>query len=190
MSRAYRITVKESQSLQLRGSDEISTTLEVLEILPCEQTAELLQQELKARGFEEQSDGTVSRTTGKVSVVVDPRTNEVVVKAVVEESVDVSSSREIQGYDDVGPNVEELRREAQDRLKEELTKKADTETERLTNAAGQHLEKKLAELQPELSEVVNKVTREALKIKAKQLGTVKEVHEDEATGSLSMTIEV
>ena len=42
MSRAYRIKVKESISRQVKGSDEISTTLEVLEILPPEAMAELL----------------------------------------------------------------------------------------------------------------------------------------------------
>ena len=34
MSRAYRITVKESSTRELKGSDEICTQLEVLEILP------------------------------------------------------------------------------------------------------------------------------------------------------------
>jgi len=52
------------------------------------------------------------------------------------------------------------------------------------------LEKKLCDLQPELSDVVNKVTRQAIKEKAQQLGTVKEVSEDEESGSLTIKIEV
>ena len=34
MSRAYRITVKESETRELRGEDEICTRLELLEVLP------------------------------------------------------------------------------------------------------------------------------------------------------------
>ena len=52
------------------------------------------------------------------------------------------------------------------------------------------LEKHLAELQPELSQVVNKITREALKEKAKQMGTITEIAEDAQTGSLTIKIEV
>ena len=52
MSRAYRITVKESETRELRGSDEICTQLELLEILPPEQMADLLKGELKKRAME------------------------------------------------------------------------------------------------------------------------------------------
>ena len=56
MSRAYRITVKESETRHLKAGDEISTCLEILEILPPEDMATLLKNELKNRGFEEQED--------------------------------------------------------------------------------------------------------------------------------------
>ena len=52
------------------------------------------------------------------------------------------------------------------------------------------LEKHLQELQPEISGVVNQVTRDALKQKAQQMGTVKEVSEDAETGSLTIKVEV
>ena len=59
MSRAYRITVKESESRHLKAGDEICTQLEILEILPPEDMATLLKEELKKRGFTEQDDGTM-----------------------------------------------------------------------------------------------------------------------------------
>ena len=68
--------------------------------------------------------------------------------------------------------------------------KATKASEQLQGKATQELEEKLCDLQPELSDVVNKVTREALKQKARQLGSVKEVSEDEETGSLTIKIEV
>jgi hypothetical protein len=51
MSRAYRIRVRESLKRILRAKDQVSTQLELLEILPAEEMAGLLAQELECRGF-------------------------------------------------------------------------------------------------------------------------------------------
>jgi hypothetical protein len=190
MSRAYRITVKESTTRELKGSDEIGTQLEVLEILPPEQMGELLKKELTNRGFGDNGDGTLSRKEGNTTVTVNPKTCEVTVKSDVEEQVSIEAKREAFGYDDVGPGQKELRERVSKQLQDDLDKKADKETERLQGRATEELEKKLCDLQPELSDVVNKVTREALKQKAQQLGTVKELSEDEESGSLTIKIEV
>ena len=50
MSRAYRITVKESLKKDLSASDEVCSDLEILEILPSDQMAELMRGELKDFG--------------------------------------------------------------------------------------------------------------------------------------------
>ena len=62
----------ESLTRELKGSDEICSKLEVLEILPPEQMAELLKKELAERGFTEQEDGTMTRTNGKSTVTIEP----------------------------------------------------------------------------------------------------------------------
>lgn len=190
MSRAYRITVKESVTRELRGSDEIATKLEVLEILPPEQMAGLLAEELKGRGFQEQDDGTFTRADGKTTVTVEPCTGEVTVRAEAGESVTLEAKRDATGYDDFGPGEAGVRERVREQLKQDLEKKAERETERLQTQATRELERKLEELQPELGAVVNKITREALKQKAQQLGTVKEVSEDEQTGNLTIKVEV
>ena len=165
MSRAYRITVKESESRNLKADDEICTQLEILEILPPEDMATLLKEELKKRGFEEQEDGTMVRKDGDVSVKVDPCSGEVSVKAEKEETVSQEARRDATGFNDVGPNESNLRDRVKDQLKAELDKKFDQEQSRLQNKATDALEKHLQELQPEISEVVNQVTRDALKQK-------------------------
>src|SRR5437763_16405253 len=81
MSRAYRITVKESESRNLKADDEICTQLEILEILPPEDMATLLKEELKKRGFEEQDDGTMIRKDGEITEKGDPCSGEVSIKA-------------------------------------------------------------------------------------------------------------
>jgi hypothetical protein len=190
MSRAYRITVKESDTRHLKAGDEICTQLEILEILPPEDMATLLKEELKKRGFEEQEDGTMTRKDGGVTVKVDPCTGEVSVKAETEETVSQEAKRDATGFNDVGPSERNLRDRVKDQLKSDLDKKFEQEQSRLQNKATEELEKKLNELQPEISEVVNQVTRDALKQKAQQMGTVKEVSEDAESGSLTIKVEV
>lgn len=190
MSRAYRISVKESETRHLKAGDEIGTTLELLDILPPEDMATLLRQELKIRGFEEQPDGTLTRKDGTTTVVVDPCSGEVTVKAETEALVEHEAKRDATGFNDVGPNENSLRDKVRDQLKQDLDKRFEKEQSNLQKKATDELEKKLQELQPEISEIVNKVTRDALKEKAQQLGTVKEISEDPESGSLTIKIEV
>ena len=51
MSRAYRIKVSESLHKIIRAEDRVSTCLEILNVLPQEEMAELLAQELQRRGY-------------------------------------------------------------------------------------------------------------------------------------------
>jgi hypothetical protein len=190
MSRAYRITVKESDTRHLKAGDEICTQLEILEILPPEDMATLLKEELKKRGFEEQEDGTMLRKDGDVTVKVDPCSGEVSVKAETAETVSQEAKRDATGFNDVGPTEKSLRDRVKDQLKSDLDKKFDQEQSRLQNKATEELEKHLQEIQPEISEVVNQVTRDALKQKAQQMGTVKEISEDAESGSLTIKVEV
>ena len=55
MSRAYRIKVSESLNRVIRASDHVSTQLELLEILPQETMAALLEKELETLVAEEPS---------------------------------------------------------------------------------------------------------------------------------------
>jgi hypothetical protein len=190
MSRAYRITVKESDTRHLKAGDEICTQLEILEILPPEDMATLLKEELKKRGFEEQEDGKMVRKDGDVTVTIDPCSGDVSVKAETEETISQEARRDASGFNDVGPNERSLRDRVKEQLKQDLDKKFDQEQSRLQGKATEQLEKHLQELQPEISEVVNQVTRDALKQKAHQMGTVKEVSEDAESGSLTIKVEV
>jgi hypothetical protein len=190
MSRAYRITVKESESRSLKAGDEICTQLEILEILPPEDMATLLKEELKKRGFEEQEDGTMVRKDGELTVKIDPCSGEVTVKAETEATVSQEVKREATGFNDVGPNEKSLREKVKEQLKQDLDKKFEQEQSKLQGKATEKLEKHLQDIQPEISGVVNQVTRDALKQKAQQMGTVKEVSEDAESGSLTIKVEV
>lgn len=190
MSRAYRITVKESVTRELKGEDSISCKLEVLEILPPEQMAELLKNELENRGYENQKDGTLVRNDGNTTITIEPCTGEVTVTSILEESIPLEARREATGYDDVGPGERSIRERVKEQLKEDIERRSQKESERLQTQATQELERKLSDLQPELNDIVGKITREALKQKAASLGTITEISEDGESGNMTIKIEV
>jgi hypothetical protein len=190
MSRAYRIRVSETLARTLRAEDSISTHLELLEVLPPEQMADLLRQELERRGFQARDGELVRQEENGVTTSIDPATGTVTVRAKAARDVELEGKREGLAYDDLGPGEKNVRRGLQKQVQEDLEKQAEHEQTRLQSEATGRLEGHLADLQGELNQAVNRVTAEALKRKAAQLGQIKEMTEDPQSGSLTIKIEV
>jgi hypothetical protein len=190
MSRVYRIKVRESLRRVLRASDHVRTELEMLEILPPEQMAQLLAEELAQRGFEKKGKTLVRRDQG-VIIEVEPATGTVTVKAEAEEKLDLEVSRDVIGDADLGRALKkETRDEAKKKLQSDLEKTAAKKSEQLQRQVTERLEGKLHDLRQELDQAVNRVTAEALKRKAAQMGQIKEMTEDPQSGSLTIVLEV
>jgi hypothetical protein len=190
MSRAYRIRVAETLARTLRAEDEISTCLEVLEVLPAEQMAQLLREELERRGFTAKDGELVRPGDDGVTTAIDPATGTVTIRAKAARVIELEGHREGLAYDDLGPGEKAVRRELQKQTREDMEKQAEHEQEKLQTEATRRLEGHLADLQKELNQAVNRVTAEALKRKAAQLGQIKELTEDPQSGSLTITLEV
>lgn len=188
MSRAYRIRVSESLTRVIRASDHVSTQLELLDILPREEMAGLLTQQLLASDFEETEEG-LQRKSGDVTITVDPASGTVTVRAEV--SLDVELETEEQGFYDGDFETQEG---AHERLREQarrnLEDQAQRTTDKLQGEATDQLEAELVDLQSELAGIVNRATAEALKLKASRIGQIKELTEDPATGSMTIVLEV
>jgi hypothetical protein len=189
MSRAYRIRVRESVTRVVKAHDRISTQLEVLEILPPEQMGELLAQELEKRGFQRQGNVVVREQDG-VTVTVDPASGSVTVSAEGSQQMELESEKEGRAYDDSGAHAARVRKDLQEQAKKELEEQAQRETERLQSQITDQLEAQLGDLRRELDQAVNRVTAEALKRKAAQMGQIKELTEDPQSGSLTIVVEV
>jgi hypothetical protein len=189
MSRAYRIAVKESIKRVIRARDHVSTQLEILGVLPQDQMADLLAQELKKRGFKEKGKELVRSQDG-VTVSVDAQTGTVKVQADLQQEVAVEGERVGRSYDDMGPNAKKTREGLQKDLRESLEKQVEDKAAQLQTQATDKLEGQLGDLRQELNQVVNKVTAEALKQKAGQMGQIKEMTEDPQSGSLTIVVEV
>ncbi|MFK7768140.1 MAG: hypothetical protein AB8B55_13030 [Mariniblastus sp.] len=191
MSRAYKIKVSESVSKVIRAEDHVSTQLEMLEILPCDQMADLLAEELVKQGFERKG-GKVVRNEGDVTVEVDLESGTVSVRSEASDNVEVQGEKSGYGYDDEGPArsrkqaAENLRGE----LKQELEGKVERKEEKLQQQITDQLEKQLIDLRAQLDKAVNRATAEALKQKAAKIGQIKEMTEDPESGSLTIVVEV
>src|SRR5262245_37421319 len=136
MSRAYRIRVRESLTRDLTAEDRITTHLELLEILPGEQMAELLRNELIKQGFEEK-EGQLVRKDGDITVTVNPRDGTVTVSSELKEHVELEGQREDRAYDDVGPSAEGVKKRLEKDLKQDLENRAAQQQQQLQGQASE-----------------------------------------------------
>jgi hypothetical protein len=189
MSRAYRIRVKESLKRVVRARDGVSTQLEILGVLAPEQMAELLRRELEGRGFQAEGKKMVRKQDG-IKVSVDPESGGVSVTSQLQDQLELEKEKEARVYTDVGAGAARTRQQLRENLREELEQQAKEQESELQKKATDRLEAELEGLRCELDQAVNRVTAEALKQKAAQLGQIKEMTEDPQSGSLTIVLEV
>ncbi|EDM73838.1 hypothetical protein PPSIR1_14380 [Plesiocystis pacifica SIR-1] len=192
MSRAYRITISETLRRHIHVADGLQTQLEILEILPKEQTAELLKGELAKAGFTEveNEDGTkewVRVDEDGVEVRVDPLEGTVQVRAQADEKVNIEREKQIRVY---AENDAAMRERGQEALEAELEGEVSDREKNIQAELTRKLEGKLGDLRKELDRVANTVTAEALKRKAAAMGEVQEISEDPESGSLTIRVKI
>lgn len=189
MSRSYRIRVRETLRRIIRAEDHVSSQLELLEILPTDQMADLLAQELGRRGFEREGN-VVTRRDGDVVVRVELDTGVVTVKAEASEQIKLQGESESRIYEE----ERRSRADAEERLRDEVVRNLEQNAEReqaaLQKQITDKLEAQLGDLKSELDQAVNRATAEALKQKAAQIGQIKQVTDDIEGGSLTIVVEV
>lgn len=187
MSRAYRVAVNEQLRRHIQVEDGVSSKLEVLPILPSERMGELLGAELSERGFERAGDKAIRKEQGGVEVAVDLRTGQLDVRATSGKEVRL----EVERAAVIDETLKELKEaELRAAARADLQQGADAARAALSREVTLALEARLKDLRGELDEVVNKVTASALKERAAQLGTIEEIHEDAATGALTIKVKV
>jgi hypothetical protein len=186
MSRAYRISVKESLSRSVQVDDGVCSSIELLPILAKDRMRELLAAELAQRGFTREGNTATRKEAGDVRVEVDLESGELSVTAEGHAQLELSAERTaVIDADLPGDRENQLRKVA----KESLEREAKAEEEALRKKVTERLEGTLRGLKEELDGVVNRVTGTALKQRAAELGEVQEVHE-EANGSLTIKVRV
>jgi hypothetical protein len=190
MSRAYRIRVQESLRRVIMAEDHVSTQLELLELLPAEQMSDLLAAELERAGFKK--DGKkLTRTNKDVVIEIDPANANVTVRVQSSSEIEVKGERaavlDREAHREQNKKAEDTTRAE---LRKDLDKKVEDKKVALETEVTQKLQGSLADVRRELDQVINRVTAEALKKKAAQMGRITELSEDKASGSLTIVLEV
>ncbi len=190
MSRAYRISVSESVRRHVRVSDGIRTHLELLDVVPADTMCELLAAELGQRGFELDGDEMVRTDDDGVEIrigVKGQNAGEVTVRVAREKDVDIKVEKSQRTYEETADSArEDLRKQ----VAQAIERRAEDEEAQLSAEVTETLERKLHDLRRELDQIGNRVTAEALKVRARQLGEVREISEDPETGSLTIKVRV
>ena len=189
MSRAYRVRVRETRNRTIRAEDHVRTQLEILEVLPPEQMAGLLADELERRGFERNGTRLIRKQNG-VTVTVETTTATVTVAAEASEHTTIQAERSDRAFDDAGPHAKTVRENLKKMLEKDIERKVEEKTAGLQTKVTDRLESELNDVRQELDQVVDRVTAEALKRKAAQMGQIKEMTEDPQAGSLTIVVEV
>lgn len=189
MSRAYRIRASETLKRVIRAEDHVSTQLELLEILPTDQMADLLGQELERRGFAREGN-IASRQVGEVVVHVELDTGVVTVKAETSESIELKGEKTGVIYEESRRSRAEVEAELRDQVARDLEQGAECKRASLQEKITDKLEAQLGDLRAELDQAVNRATAEALKQKAAQIGQIKQITDDAEGGSLTIVVEV
>jgi hypothetical protein len=189
MSRAYRVSVRETRHRTIRAEDHVRTQLEILEVLPSQQMAGLLADELERRGFERNGTRLTRKQTG-VTVTVETTTATVTVAAEGSEQATIQAERTDRAYDDAGPHAQTVRENLKKMLEKDIERNVKEKMSGLQTKVTDRLERELNDVRQELDQVVHRVTAEALKRKAAQMGHIKEMTEDPQAGSLTIVVEV
>lgn len=185
MSRPYVIRVTETVRRHVVVQDGVETRLDLLEVLPREDMSSLLAEELSRRGFEVEGEVATRTEADGVVVRVEVAARKVHAGLREEKDVELSVSRKIRTYDD--QEISEAQRAT---VRREAELKLDEERDERRREITQTLERRLGELRGELDEIVVKVTQEALRRRAAQLGEIQSVEEDAETGSLTIRVRV
>ncbi|MEM8667872.1 MAG: hypothetical protein AAGG48_10175 [Planctomycetota bacterium] len=189
MSRAFRVTVKETVRRVIHAEDHVRTQLEMLEVLPCDQMMELLSKELVSLGFER--DGTaLSRTDGNARVVIRLEDGTVVVESASREDLEIEGKRSVRVFEESGKSEEQVRDLLSKQIQADVNEETQEKQSELQTELTDQLESQLADLRLELDQACNRATAAALKQKAAQLGQIKEMTEDSQSGSLTIVVEL
>lgn len=186
MSRAYRIQVSETLRRVIRGSDNVSTHLEILNVLPPDDMSELLTQELLRRGFEPKGN-VLARTQDGIEILIDPKEGQVTVQIAGEHEIAVSGEASGWSYEREDKKAQQT---LSQNLQAKLERQAEAQEQQLQTELTDQLAAQLGDLRKELDQIANQVTAAALKKKASQMGQIKQISEDPQSGSMTIVLEV
>jgi|LNFM01.1.fsa_nt_gb hypothetical protein len=182
-----RIVRSKDRSQDVSAQDEIHIDVRLLPVLPEDEMREILRRVLEGDGWSRQPDGSLTKTIDGVQAELDADASKVVLRAVEKKTVTVTERR---GFDK-DTSDEQIDKELDEGAKTQLDRAAKAEQEALSRAAVAKLLGAEPTLREQIQTALNKVYREALEKRAKQLGAVEWVKEQgDPGGNYEVTLVV
>jgi hypothetical protein len=165
----------------------VTSSIELLDVLPTDRMEALLRAELKERGFEEDGELLVQVQDDGVLVEIDPRARTVTIRAITDTEVELEHTKESRVY---GESEEKAEHALREHARAMLERQAERTSTAQKSELAARLEGRLRDLRTELDAVSHRVIASALKERAAQLGEVREIEEDEDAQSLTIRIKL
>jgi hypothetical protein len=171
-------------------TDHADLEIRVLPILPPEQTATIVREQLVGQGWEPQPDGSLTRQVGEAVATLPAGSSTIRIELSGERSVSASTSvtQRITAGD------EGARAAVQERAEQDAARKlqdiADRARKELEEAGAPVLLEAWRQLREELDDAVNATTRRALEQRASELGSIESISEAEGDNGYELTITV
>jgi plasmid maintenance system killer protein len=187
MSRAYRIAVEESLTRIIKAHDGVKSKVDMLPVLGKEDMNNILAQELEKDGFDREGDVCKKEEDGIV-VTVDLGAREVEIKASKECEVEVKKTANAM-VDRDHADIKKEEEKIKNKLCQELEKDVDKAQEQLQKEITDRLEKQVHQQLDKINAAATRATGSALKVKAAQMGEIKEISEG-SNGQISIKVKV
>jgi len=195
MSQSYVIRVSASVSETVDAADKRTKSLQLTEIVPCDEQAEILRDELRDRGWEEVegSEGQVwEKTDGQVRQRIDLESMTHEAQVELQRTLERERTITVRGDKDF-EDPEERRGKEEASLQRAI---AVTDEER--DEVHQTMQREIAETldeseearTEEVNEVIAAVYAESLKRKARRMGSVTEMRESQEGGEFELVIKL
>lgn len=195
MSQSYVIRVSASVSETVDAADKRTKSLQLTEIVPCDEQAEIIRDELRDRGWEEVegSEGQVwEKTDGKVRQRIDLESMTHEAQVELQRTLERERTITVRGDKDFEDPDER-------RAKEEASlQRAIAVTDEERDEVQQTMQREIAETldeseearTEEVNEVIAAVYAESLKRKARRMGSVTEMRESQDGGEFELVIKL
>jgi hypothetical protein len=182
-----RIVRSKDRSQDVSAQDEIHVDVKLLPVLPEEQMREILRRVLEADGWSKQEDGSLTKNIEGVVAQLEPDASRVVLRAVEKKTITITERR---GFDK-DTKDEDIDQQLDTGLDDQMNRAKKAQREALSRAVVTRLLGAEPSLREQVQTALNKVYREALEQRAKQLGSVEWVKEQgDPGGNYEVTLVV
>lgn len=168
-----RIVRSKDSSKEVSAQDEIHINVKLLPIVSEEQMKAILRKVLGSDGWKKQPDGSMTKDVDGVEASLAPDASEIVLRSKSTQSVTVSQ----RGVFDKDTSEEEIDKELSKQAAATLDAAAKREQERINREVVARLLGAEPSMREQVQTALNKVYREALEQRAKELGELEWVRE-------------